>query len=39
MQDLTLAAQGAAENDETFIDQGVHEAGVLLPAILLTQTA
>src|SRR5579859_895487 len=37
MQDVPLAAQGAAQDDETLLDQRVHEPRVLGEPLLLTQ--
>ncbi|HEY5429410.1 MAG TPA: hypothetical protein VIK04_09865 [Solirubrobacteraceae bacterium] len=39
MQDLALACDGSAEDDEPVVDERVHEARMLLPAVLLAQVA
>jgi hypothetical protein len=38
-QDVAAAFEGSAENDEPIVDKRVHEAGVLVPAVLLAQVA
>lgn len=37
MQDLAATLERSAEHDEALVDQGIHEARVLLPAVLLAQ--
>jgi hypothetical protein len=37
VQDLAATLERSAEHDEALVDQGIHEARMLLPAVLLTQ--
>ena len=39
MEDIALALQRSAEDDEALIDERIHEPRVLLPPVLLAQTA
>ncbi len=39
MQDLAVARERSSEHDEPVVDEGVHEPRVLIPVVLLTQTA
>jgi hypothetical protein len=39
VQHLALAFERAAEQDEAFVDETVHDRGVLVPAVLPAEVA
>ena len=39
MQDVAVASERSTEDNESLVDERVHKAGVLVPAVLFAQTA